>query len=1093
MISKAMLGACAAVVAIAANTAEARDQAEYSFDLPPQPLARSLREVASTTNSNVVFAGAVVQGKTAPAVRGRVTAGAAYRMLLQGSGLVLRETTGGSFVVARPRNTVSAAALGGASANYGAAAQEPAPPAETVDTTEIVVTGSQIKGAKIDAVLPVTVLTEEDVEATGAVTGDELFRSIPQIGATAFNDQNTVGSANAARGDVASINLRDLGTGNTLLLINGRRMVLNPGFQTELLVPVVSPNTNTIPPGAVRRVEVLRDGASPIYGADAVAGVIDTQLKGNMKGGFLQGRYDFSDSTSQFEYNVFGGYGFDFNGGKTNLTVYGSYFHGNGILATEQDFSSSDNLQRFFEGTSFDGDTQLDNRSTVTPWGRFKASRSINRVGDDDFHIQPSTNTGCNIQIGNGLCIDNGSTTGAITSDLRYDSAPVSNLYSERDRYNAYALLNHDFGNGMELYAEGSYYYSKLNRTIEQSSPLGAAPVTVSTTAYYNPFGAADPTNPNRVTGTNVPASGATVSIVGYRPIDAGPRVIQVTGDSWRLLAGLRGEIGAWDFDSAILYTQANTTDRARRISQTLYQAAINRTDATAYNPFSGGSLTNPNTEGSGRNSQATIDSFLVDVYRKGETTLALADFKISRNDLFQLPAGDLGIAVGVEARRETFIDDRDPRADGTITFTDSVTGLFDESDILGTSPSPDTSGNREVYSAFAEVFVPVVSEDMNIPLVHKFDVQLAGRFESFSDVGSTFVPRIAASWGLNDSVTLRGAWSKGFRAPNLAQVNDVGTTRSNTTDDFVRCLPRVERGEAGIDNVADCAGTSISSLRTGTNALNPEHTQSINAGIVISPPELRGFTITADYWRIKQTGLVGTFGFQNQVALDLLLRTQGSSNPNVLRDPADADTIALFAGTSLAANPAGPINFILDPYLNLDSRTSTGIDFGLYYDIGTTPIGDFKFRFNAARLRSFFQVPSVDGQALLDGNFPVEGLGELLLIDGRPKWRFSTSLNWDIGDFDIDLFGKYTGKFLDPSTTNNAGDSLPVHSWFVVNLSAGYTFKGRGPLSDTRIRIGANNLFDRDPPIADESYGYYGAEHSGKGRTLFAEIRKKF
>jgi iron complex outermembrane receptor protein len=153
----------------------------------------------------------------------------------------------------------------------------------------IVVTGSQIVGAQVDDVLPVTRVDAVDIETAGVVSGDELFRSIPQAGAVNFQDNKTSGGINDARGDVASINLRELGTGNTLLLINGRRMVLNPGFQTELLVPVVSPNTNTIPASGVRRVEVLRDGASAIYGADAVGGVVNTILRGNREGGFATG------------------------------------------------------------------------------------------------------------------------------------------------------------------------------------------------------------------------------------------------------------------------------------------------------------------------------------------------------------------------------------------------------------------------------------------------------------------------------------------------------------------------------------------------------------------------------------------------------------------------------------------------------------------------------------------------------------------------------------------------------------------------------------------------------------------------------------
>jgi len=157
---------------------------------------------------------------------------------------------------------------------------------QTANNQVIIVTGSQIRGAQIDDVLPVTVVDERQIEAINPSSGDELFRAIPQAGAVAFNEQNTTGGINSARGDIASINLRELGTGNTLLLINGRRMVLDPGFQTELLVPVVSPDTNSIAPGSVRRLEVLRDGASAIYGADAVAGVVNTVLRSNRRADF---------------------------------------------------------------------------------------------------------------------------------------------------------------------------------------------------------------------------------------------------------------------------------------------------------------------------------------------------------------------------------------------------------------------------------------------------------------------------------------------------------------------------------------------------------------------------------------------------------------------------------------------------------------------------------------------------------------------------------------------------------------------------------------------------------------------------------------
>ncbi len=1012
-------------------------------------------------------------------------------------------------------------------------ADDGSPPA---DENIIVVTGSQIQGAQVDDVLPVTVVGEELIEAVDPASGDELFRAIPQAGSVEFNEQSTAGGVNGARGDIASINLRGLGTGNTLLLINGRRMVLNPGFQTELFVPVVSPDTNTIQPGGVRRVEVLRDGASAVYGADAVAGVVNTIMRGGRTGGFLQGNYRMSDGTSLYSYRINGGYGFDFADGRGNLTVYGSYFHENGLSALARPYSASSDLRPFLVGTDFEGDTQFDNRSINSPWGAFDiqgssaTSSNTTVLRDDDFHLQPCSLFGASgepsdgrfIRLGNGICADNG---GTIDRDIRYDIGADRQLYSQKDRYNVTALFNYELSNAVEFYAEGSYYRSESFRQREQSTMLSAVPLGVEATAFWNPIGAttlADGSpNPNRADnglGPNVGPGGRDLLMEDYRFIDAGPRRGFVTKDVYRIVAGLKGDLWGWDFDTGVLYSQANTRDLTEnRISNTLVQDAINRTDATAYNPFNGGCFPGTvGTTGNGANNgdctpnpQSVIDGITIDVTRDGETTLALWDFKVSKPDVLELPAGGVGLAMGVEFRRETFIDDRDPRLDGTITFTNAVNGDFFGSDVVGSSPSPDTSGNREVYSAFAEALIPVVSDDMDIPLVNSLEVQLAARFEDFSDSTSAFVPRAAVAWRPIRDILFRGAYSQGFRAPNLIQINDQGTTRSNSVVQAVECVAEILKGIE--DDVPDCGTRGTIDLRTGAATLEPEETESINLGAVISPSFIPGLTLTADYWRVKQKGIIGIFGNRNALLLDLVLRLQGSFNPNVVRDAPDAGQIALYDGTGI--NPAGDIQQILNPYRNLDQRTSEGLDFGLFYEFGTG-FGDFDIQLNAARLLGFEQSAGPEAQPLFDDLNPLlnalpmpglsvgdiaalqpTGFGELLEIDGRPKWRFSGSVTWDNGPWRVNVFGRYVGKVFDPGAQNDVTAALfPVDDWYTMNASISYTIDDTDSAIDgTRIRFGINNLFDKDPPLADESYGYYGSLHSGRGRQFSIDIRKNF
>lgn len=976
---------------------------------------------------------------------------------------------------------------------------------------EIVVTGTQIQGAKINDVLPVTVVDEVDIANVAATSGDELFRAIPQAGGVAFNEQNDV-TSNNARGDAASINLRDLGTGNTLLLINGRRMVLNPGFQTELLVPVVSPDTNEIAPGSVRRLEVLRDGASAIYGADAVAGVVNTVLRGNRKGGFVEGELRLSDGTSMYTTQVNGGYGFDFADGRANLTVYGGYFYESGTPASARAYSADDDKRPLLVGTDFEGDTQFNNRNTFGPFGQFDIQITNNNqtpIRDDDFYIQPSSFPGCRLDLGNGICARNGDNPAV---DVRYNRAFGTTLISEKTRINAAMLFNYEFSNSVEGYFEGTYYRSESNRNITPAAILSAVPVGISRNAYWNPFGPVTfpggAANPNRLPGLTVPAGGADVIMERYRFVDAGNRTVDVDKDSYRLVAGLRGNFGAWDFDTGFVYSEARSTDlEGNRVSLTLLQQAINRSTPDAYNPFNGGCIDDPGNGDCTPNPASSIDPFRISVFRTGGTSLALADFKVSRSDVFKLPGGDVGVAAGIEWRRETFFDDRDPRLDGTITWTDSVTGVFDGSDVVGTSASPDTSGVREVYSAFLESFVPLVSEDMDIPLINSLNLQLAGRMEHFKDIDETaIVPRAAASWSVVPGLMFRGAWSQGFRAPNLVQVNDEGTTRSNTRDDFVRCQAQVIRGQ--LANLGVCPGEGVISFRSGTDQLRPEESESINLGAVLEPRFIPGLTLTADYWRVKQTGLVGTFGDDNAIALDLLLRQNGSSNPNVIRANPTQEQIDLYAGTGLAA--AGDIMRVLDPYLNLDSRVSKGWDFGLAYNVPEFGMGKFRLRFNAARLEGFVQSAGADGQTLLDavasGALPpevrIEGLGELLELDGRPKWRFSGAVNWGSGPVDLGIFAQYVGEVWNTSVTRDVpivSDDPNANFWRVndmLTINTTFTFTiddTDGPLDGTRLRVGVNNLFDKDPPLADETYGFLSALHSPRGRVVRFEIRKNF
>lgn len=266
----------------------------------------------------------------------------------------------------------------------------------------VVIVGSQIVGAQPTEALPVTVVGREDIDAISAASGDDLFRSIPQLGDVGFNTTRTIGSLNDARGDTASINLRELGTGNTLVLLNGRRMVNHPGTQTENLVPVVTVNTNSIPVTGVSRVEVLLDGASAIYGADAVAGVVNTVLKSDFEGLTAELTYGGEDGVDARELSGSIEFGINADDDRTNLSIFASYFGRDPIFASERPFSANADLRSQLPAAWAADATAsglFNNTSITSAWGifdRFTAGTiTVNGTAVTNaacqFHIRPAS------------------------------------------------------------------------------------------------------------------------------------------------------------------------------------------------------------------------------------------------------------------------------------------------------------------------------------------------------------------------------------------------------------------------------------------------------------------------------------------------------------------------------------------------------------------------------------------------------------------------------------------------------------------------------------------------------------------------------
>jgi outer membrane receptor protein involved in Fe transport len=389
----------------------------------------------------------------------------------------------------------------------------------------------------------------------------------------------------------------------------------------------------------------------------------------------------------------------------------------------------------------------------------------------------------------------------------------------------------------------------------------------------------------------------------------------------------------------------------------------------------------------------------------------------------------------------------------------------------------------------------------MNIPLVKAVNVQLAGRYEHYSDFGDVAKPKIAVAWDVVEGVRFRASWQQGFKAPNLETTAPFTFARAQTVTDYYRC--QADLNTHKIATFSACAeAVGVTYNESGNPALQPEDSESYDVGLVLQPtfiPEALGrYTFTIDRWQLKQTGVVGVVGPTNVTIQDYLSRlTGGAGSTNVVRNAPTADDVAAFAGSGLA--PVGTITQVNDTFQNLQPQTISGVDVSVAWHKITDSLGAFDGTLDATRLDKFSQPPTTAVQALFDARAAgtinaatplTSGTNQIEAL-GNPKWKATGTLTWTLAKWQVAGSVIYTGQTQDINFLSTTGVPFPVKSLTLVNLYGQYTFANVGPAHDLRLRLGVRNLFDKDPPI--ESDGYNGALYSPYGRYLYVNLGVSF
>jgi outer membrane receptor protein involved in Fe transport len=1000
--------------------------------------------------------------------------------------------------------------------------QAQAPDGETKPLEQVVVTGSHIQRADMEKTVPITVIDEAAIETRNAALPSDLLTSLPSVVSLPQNESR-LGSS-GARGDNANVNMRNLGATATLILQDGRRMAINP--MTAGLSQAV--NVNQLPTHGVDHIEVLRDGASSIYGSDAVGGVINYVLKRRMQGMEASVRYDQPEDGGGEVLQAGLGWGGSFADGRGRVFGALNGLSRKEVRLTDRDFSKSSlNVDRAPAGfNALAG--PFDQRFTRGYYPTFRLGST--GTSGTTYYFLPTSGTPT-------LSTTNPTTAAnrALYPDFMLDINQFGFASPKVRRGDAFVSLEFDFSDSVTAFGDFSYYTatSTMQRqplavngpTTDQAMIMPVdSPYNPFGSRYYSPTGAANPDGSARLTGTP-----QAIALTQFMIAGLAPESVKTDADAVRVVAGLRGTIGetSWKWESSLFYNEVNGKDNATPdVRESKLAAAIAGTGGAYFNPFGytfrvqNGAVV---ADQRYTNQQSLVDSFSETYRRTAQAYLASADARASGR-LVSLGPVDVQTAIGVEHRKENLEDLRPPfsgenPADSGLPTTNN--------DFILHPARPDVRGDRNVTSAYTEVVVPLVTEDRALPLVTSLELSGSGRFEHYSDFGDTTKPKIGINWRPVSWLMLRGSYNEGFMAPSLAALYTStrwSISTNGTADPYLNAA--VGQGNYTMRNYFG-----------GNPDLKPQESKGTTFGFVLDVPGVQGLSVTADYWKITRDNLLGQRSVTDILANDAALLSAYTAaqvaagvapnnidvgagtpgykgDPDVLRLAPTAEERAAFAAGNAAHpnSPAAPVGLVFStntPFLNLSSADNKGVDFGVRYLLPRYSWGRLAANVDASWLwRAQTVVPTSAGSVTSND----------LYSGGAARWRTTTNISWENGPWNAGLGIYHVSKthdtptvtqavynslgrpsYIDPIYTNgNTVYRLVIDPVVSFNLSLGYHFDSAiSRLGDTRLRLGIANLTDEKPPLSANSDGFgYDPSTSQSllnGRTWSLELTSKF